>query len=205
MQLVPNIFKALRRINFQMCSYIYTPYAKLMLFLNGCKIGLGLTVNGILKVYVTRRGKVIIGNNCTINSGDNFNIIGRQQKNTFWVEGLLTIGDNVGMSCSSFICNHEIEIGNNVTIGGNVVIYDTDFHSLNPEIRLNKRKDKKNAKWGKVVICDNAFIGAHSTILKGVTIGQNSIVGACSVVTKNIPANEVWAGNPAKLIVKLKC
>lgn len=203
MQLISNVFKALRKINFLIFSYIYTPYAKLKLFLNGAQVGGGLTVNGILNIYVTRRGKVLIGNNCTINSGENFNIIGRQQKNIFWVEGVLTIGNNVGMSCSAFICNHEIEIQDNVTIGGNVVIYDTDFHSLNPEIRLNKLQDKSSAQWGKVTICDNAFIGAHSTILKGVTIGKNSIVGACSVVAKDIPENEIWAGNPAKLIAKL--
>ena len=93
-----------------------------------------------------------------------------------------------------------ITIGDNVTIGGNTVIYDTDFHSLNPEIRLNKSIDKLNAKSGKVTIKDNVFIGAHSTILKGVTIGFNSVVGACSVVTRDIPDNEIWAGNPAQFI-----
>jgi acetyltransferase-like isoleucine patch superfamily enzyme len=51
-----------------------------------------------------------------------------------------------------------------------------------------------------VIIEDNVFIGAHSTILKGVTIGVNSVIGACSVVTKDIPANQIWAGNPARFI-----
>jgi acetyltransferase-like isoleucine patch superfamily enzyme len=50
------------------------------------------------------------------------------------------------------------------------------------------------------VICDNVFIGAHSIVLKGVTIGENSIIGSGSVVTKSIPANQIWAGNPAKII-----
>lgn len=54
-----------------------------------------------------------------------------------------------------------------------------------------------------MVIEDNVFIGARCIILKGVTIGENSIVGAGSVVTKSIPANEIWAGNPAKFIRKI--
>lgn len=90
-----------------------------------------------------------------------------------------------------------------MTIGGNTVIYDTDFHSLDPNIRFSKTKDKVSAKWGKVSIGNQVFIGAHSTILKGVTIGDNSVIGACSVVTKNIPRNEIWGGNPAKYLAKI--
>ncbi|WP_212635306.1 acyltransferase [Pseudozobellia thermophila] len=51
-----------------------------------------------------------------------------------------------------------------------------------------------------MVIKDRAFIGAYSIILKGVTIGENAIVGAGSVVTKSVPDNQIWAGNPAKFI-----
>ena len=50
---------------------------------------------------------------------------------------------------------------------------------------------------------DNIFIGAHTTIIKGVFIGKKSIIGACSIISKNIPDNEVWAGNPAKFIRKM--
>jgi acetyltransferase-like isoleucine patch superfamily enzyme len=203
MKIVSVFFKAARKLFGSFKLIFYTPFARILFMLNGVDFGENLTVKGFLNVFVTRRGIVKIGDNCKINSGDNFNIIGRQQKNIFWVEGKLSIGNNVGMSCSAIICNHEIEIGNNVTIGGNTVIYDTDFHSLDPTIRKNKLEDKQHAKWGKVCISDNVFIGAHTTILKGVNIGKNSIVGACSVVTKNIPSNEIWAGNPAKCISKI--
>lgn len=106
----------------------------------------------------------------------------------------------MGISSTAIVCQDRVEIGNNVNIGGNVVIYDTDFHSLKPLDRLNREADVKGTKTKPVKIEDNAFIGAHSTILKGVTIGKNSIIGACSVVTKNIPDNEIWAGNPANFI-----
>ena len=58
-------------------------------------------------------------------------------------------------------------------------------------------------KCAPVVIENNVFIGAHCIILKGVSIGENSIIGAGSVVTKNVPANQIWAGNPAKFIRKI--
>jgi acetyltransferase-like isoleucine patch superfamily enzyme len=115
-------------------------------------------------------------------------------------EGTLIIGNNVGMSSTAIVCRHHIEIGDNVNLGGNVVIYDTDFHSLNSESRLNYKIDQIETKIAAVKIGKSAFIGGHSTILKGVEIGENSIIGACSVVTRNVPANEIWAGNPAKKI-----
>ena len=197
------VFKALRRFIEMLVGPIYTPLAKFIFFLNGVSFSNNLMVFGFIKVIVTRRGNFVIGQDFTINSGKNYNLIGRQQKSIFWVEGKLIIGNGVGMSSTAIICNHHIEIGNNVKIGGNTVIYDTDFHSLNPTERLDNKLDRLNAKWGKVVISDNVFIGSHSTILKGVTIGKNTVIGACSVVTKDIPENEVWAGNPAKFIKKI--
>ena len=201
--MIAYIYKIIRKIIRILSKPIYNIYGRVLFIINGIRLPKRMDIRGVMKVHVTRRGIVKIGKNLTINSGKNQNIIGRQQKTTFWVEGKLIIGDNVGISAVALICNHEIKIGNNVTIGGNTVIYDTDFHSLDSSIRKNKSEDKKNAKWGMVTINNNVFIGAHSTILKGVTIGENSIIGACSVITKDLPANEVWAGNPARLIKKL--
>lgn len=196
------IFKAIRKIFHTFRNPIYTPINKLTLFLNGVKIESSFVSKGLIKVFVTRKGKVTIGKNFKVNSGPNHNIIGRQQKLTLWVDGELTIGDNVGISSTAIICQEKITIGNNVTIGGNTVIYDTDFHSLDHNIR-GTVNDRKNTNRKPVQLDDNVFIGAHTTILKGVTIGKNSIVGACSVVTKNIPENEIWAGNPARFIKSL--
>jgi acetyltransferase-like isoleucine patch superfamily enzyme len=145
---------------------------------------------------------VVIGRNFIMNNAKRFNLIGRHQRCSIQVtnEGRLTIGDNVGISFTAIVCSNEISIGNNVKIGGNVAIYDTDFHSLVAKHRTDKDDDVRNAKSSPVVIEDNVFVGAHSTILKGVTIGKNSVIGACSVVSKNVPPNEIWAGNPATFI-----
>lgn len=201
--LVSFVFKGFRKILEKLIASFYTPCARLIFYLNNVSVSKGLKVNGIIQVHVTRRGVVSIGKNFHINSGNRYNVIGRQQKSIIWTEGQLIIGENVGISSTAIICNFRIEIGNNVKMGGNTVIYDTDFHNLNPEIRAKSSEDKKTAHKAAVVIKDNVFIGAHSTILKGVVIGENSVIGACSVVTKSIPANEIWGGNPAKKIKDL--
>lgn len=79
------------------------------------------------------------------------------------------------------------------------MIFDTDFHSLDWRDRKDGTDIQKRKK-SPVVIKSLAFIGANSIILKGVTIGERSIVGAGSVVTKDIPDGEIWAGNPAQFI-----
>lgn len=112
----------------------------------------------------------------------------------------LTIGDNVGISGGGICVQTEVRIGNGVQLGAGAFITDTDFHPL--ALGANRRSHE-NALTAPVVIDDNVFIGMNSIILKGVHIGQNSIVGAGSVVAKSIPPNEVWAGNPAKFIKKL--
>ena len=92
-----------------------------------------------------------------------------------------------------------IKIGNNVLIAPNVLIMDSDFHIPWPV----KDRNQFSIELDKSVeICDNVWIGARSVILKGVTIGCNSIIAAGTVVTKDVPANALAAGNPAKIIKK---
>ena len=158
--------------------------------------------HGIPKINVGIGGKCSIQSGFKMNNRESSNPIGRFHACSLIVgkEGELLIGKNVGMSATAVVCHDKIVIGNNVNIGGNVAIYDTDFHSLNPNDRLNREEDIKQTKTKPIKIGNNVFIGAHSTILKGVSIGDNAVIGACSLVSKDIPSNEVWAGNPAKFI-----
>jgi acetyltransferase-like isoleucine patch superfamily enzyme len=91
-------------------------------------------------------------------------------------------------------------LGNMYLSGGDCKIYDTDFHSLNFEKR--NRLPDNDVRSGAVNIKYGAFIGTGAIILKGVTVGEKSIIGAGSVVACDIPDNEIWAGNPARFIRK---
>ncbi len=158
--------------------------------------------SGWPRVNVTYGARCEIGEGFRSNNRETSNPIGRFSRCSLFVgkNGKLIIGKNVAMSSTAIVCREYIEIGNNVYLGGNVVIYDTDFHSLQPDDRLDSKLDVSNARTAPVIIGNNVFIGAHSTILKGVNIGNNTVIGACSVVTHDIPANEIWAGNPAQRI-----
>lgn len=157
-------------------------------------------------IAVDPNGQCVIGDNFRMSNGVRFNPIGFPQPCQIVVtaNAKLTIGNNVGISQAAIICHHSITIGDDVKLGGGVKIYDTNFHSLNHEMRRNRELDLKNKKCRSVVIEHDAFIGAGSIILSGVTIGENSIVAAGSVVSKSVPANEIWGGNPAKFIKKIE-
>ena len=107
------------------------------------------------------------------------------------------------MSHSSQICNHftvvvegpGVEIGSDVLIGSHVSIYDSDFHEIAPDKRVGG-----TPKMGKVTIGDNVWIGDRVMILKGSSIGENSVVAAGAVVSGEFPANVVIGGVPAKVI-----
>lgn len=151
----------------------------------------------MLDVY----GSFIFGNNLIINT------IGVDMfTNTHIVvcpNAILSIGNNSGITLTAIYCAEKIEIGNYVNIGAGCLVMDTNFHSTNWEIRMDRKKDIINAKTAPVKIDDFVFIGARSIICKGVHIGEKSLVAAGSVVVKDIPAGELWGGNPAKFIKKI--
>ena len=110
---------------------------------------------------------------------------------------MLSIGREFAMSGGSLVAADRIIIGNHVTIGANSVLIDTDFHPIEPSARNTAPQAGETAP---VIIEDHVFIGMNCLVLKGVKIGQGSMVGAGSVVSSDIPAGVVAAGNPARVI-----
>ena len=102
------------------------------------------------------------------------------------------IGDNVLISPGVRILSaKDITIGNNVMLASNVYISDSDWHDVYDRIETPGKSEK-------IIIKENAWIGEGSKISKGVTIGENSIIGLGSIVTADVPDNKIYAGNPAK-------
>lgn len=160
-----------------------------------------IKING--KLFLRNKGVLIIKKNVIINSKYSANPIGGQTFTSLVVgkNGVLKIEDESGISNSAIVCMEKITIGKQVYIGGDCKIYDTDFHSVNRNDRM--KRPEINKKTSPIIIKDGVFIGTGCIILKGVTIGENSVIGAGSVVTKNIPKFEVWGGNPVKFIKKI--
>lgn len=111
-------------------------------------------------------------------------------------EAEITIGNgNVFNNNVTLIANERIVIGDGCLIGDQVAIYDSDFHEINPTTRKQGAGPTR-----PVMVGNNVWLGSRVMVLKGVTIGDNSVIGAMSLVTKSIPANCLAAGNPAKVI-----
>lgn len=198
-----NLIRLLIALNHRIANTSAQLYTRLLLSAYNVSFS-SVRTTGTPVLMINRKGCMKIGKNFSMHNIIYGNPIGCYEKCTFYVsEGCsIEIGDNVGISQSALISYSSIKIGNNVKIGGGSCLWTTDFHSLDADIRRSSQ-DLKNRICKPITICDNVFIGAKSIILKGVTIGENSIIGAGSVVAKSVPANEIWAGNPAKFIRKI--
>lgn len=177
---------------------LYPHINRLILKANGAVFGKNLQIPGKVS-WLIEGSKLNIGDNFYLSSGNGVNPIASNLQADVYVEpgAALTIGNNVGMSSTRLWIHESVRIGNNVKIGGCVLITDTDAHPMDYVVRRSSNDGTKSAP---VVIEDDVWVGAHCIILKGVTIGARSIIGAGSVVTNSIPVDCVAAGNPCRVI-----
>ncbi len=160
-------------------------------------LGQGLRIEQL--PYIRGNGELLIGDNVYISGkiGIGFASSPTRQSPT------LRIGNNsfIGHDCM-FQMRKNITIGNHCLLAGGIIIQDNNGHPLDPENR-KANLPVSDDEVHPVIIKDGAWIGRRVMILKGVTVGENSVVGAGSVITKDIPDNAVAAGNPAKVIKAL--
>lgn len=154
----------------------------------------------ILRTY--SNGKIIIGDNVVFNSSNKKNLVGLTGPTIVCAQcnAEISIGANSGFSSVVINAMDGIRIGENVNIGGNVRIFDHDFHPLDwKDRRLPEKRD--NIRKLPVCIGDDVFVGTNAIILKGTRIGDRSIIAAGSVVFGlDIPPDSMVKGNPAQLV-----
>jgi acetyltransferase-like isoleucine patch superfamily enzyme len=162
------------------------PFAWLGFRLAGVEIAQGWSCYGLPILQVHRQSRLKIGANASFRSSVYSNPLGV---------------NHACLLCTwSIVCAEKITIGNRVFMGANSTITDTDFHPIEAATRNERPADGATAP---ITIGDDVFIGMNCLILKGVSIGSGVVIGAGSVVTKDIPAGVVAAGNPAKVIREL--
>jgi acetyltransferase-like isoleucine patch superfamily enzyme len=175
-----------------------TSISYILLLASGVKFGRGVLFDGVIRVVnYPKMDSVVIGNKCKFNSSSRSNLIGVNHKciiSTHLEGAKIRIGEKCGFSGTVIASFKSIEIGNNVRCGANTVITDSDWHLDDPRVGPPR----------PVVIKDNVWLGYNAVVLKGVTIGENSIIGAGSIVVSDIPANVIAAGNPCVVIKQLQ-
>lgn len=189
------MFLFLRFCRLYIYRSLFSFYTKKILFLKGIRFGKRNTFYGVPKFSRQPLSTISFGNNNTFRSDESSNLIGVNHKcilSTHKKGALIQIGENCGFSGVTIGALGKIIIGNNVLCGANSVITDFDWHST---------RYPSGSK--SVIIHDNVWLGLNTVVLKGVEIGQNSIIGANSIVINNIPENVIAAGNPCRILKKI--
>ena len=161
-------------------------------------VGKGCHFRGKM-IFRRNPGSIItIGNNCKFYSAAWSNMVGINRQcilGTMRPNAKITIGDETGLSGTIIIADESIKIGSNVLCGANVTIIDCDSHHV-----IRSQEGITDPPSAPVVIGSNVWLDMNVIVLKGVTIGHNTVIAANSVVTKNLPSNVLAAGQPAKIV-----
>lgn len=171
----------------------------------GATISRSVRFLGMPIISLARDSCIEIGDNCVLCSVSEYTALGVNHPvvlRTLQTGAHIRIAADTGISGASICAAISVEIGAHCLLGANVTIADTDFHALASENR-RYNTNPVDIACAPVVIEDNVFLGASVIVLKGVTIGRNSVIGAGSVVTRSIPADCIAVGNPARVICQL--
>lgn len=175
----------------------------------GIKYGKGVLLQGTPVIFNKKGAEMSIGEGCVIKSAFLSNLVGLYSRTiivTREAGAVIRIGANVGISGATIYARERITIGDNVCIGGNCKILDNDFHPLDWEARnrMCRGMGEEEIPSRAIEIGANCFLGCNSIILKGTVLGEGCVVGAGAVVSGRFAENSVIAGNPARVIRRLR-
>jgi acetyltransferase-like isoleucine patch superfamily enzyme len=200
---MPTFFDTPWKLTNLFASIVAHPFAWLILCLNGISFPPGSRFIGIPIIQKHRRSSMHLGKGMQLRSTPTGNPLGANRPVILctWQAGAeLKIGEFFGMTGGTICAAQSITIGDHVIIGANSSVIDTDFHpldyatrSITPQAGISR----------PIVIEDEVFIGMNSIVLKGVRIGRGSVIGAGSVVTRDIPPGVIAAGNPARVLQEI--
>jgi acetyltransferase-like isoleucine patch superfamily enzyme len=156
---------------------------------------------GLPLVKIAPGAQIRLGNAVLLNSRQESNSAGLPHPCILAAnlpQSFIAIGDGCGVSGSSISAKSHITIGNKVLVGAGACIWDNDFHPLDAARR--SENPTAGILAAPIVIEDEVFIGARALILKGVRIGRGAVIGAGAVVTRDVGAGDIVAGNPARVV-----
>jgi len=176
------------------------PQIRLLFYLNGIQWRQGWRLYGVPIIQKHRQSRMSFGPGLQMRSSPRSNPLSPSHPVVLatWQSGSqLEVGANFAMTGGVLCAAERIIIGNHVSVGANTTIIDTDFHPLSA---IERHIDPTQGKTAEVIIEDDVFIGMNCLVLKGVTIGHGSVVGAGSVVTRDVLPCTIVAGNPASFV-----
>ena len=171
----------------------YTLYSRLLSSWWGVSLGPGCSFYGAPCFRRHPGSRISIAGSCEFLSSHTSNLIGINRPcmiSTLAEKAVIEIGANCGFSGTVIGCASKIILGDDVRCGANTLITDTDWHT----------DDSRTGPDAAVFIGKNVWLGFNVTVLKGVTIGENTLVAAGSLVTRSLPPNVIAAGAPASVI-----
>tara|TARA_R110002020_G_scaffold89684_1_gene218976 strand:- start:2475 stop:3119 length:645 start_codon:yes stop_codon:yes gene_type:complete len=198
--MISELYYASLTVGRKCVQYIAGQFSALSARGAGANIGSGVRFKGMAIVSMVKNSTIIIGSKTVLVSSSSATVLGVRGPTilrTLSEGARISIGEDCGLSGAVICAHREVSIGAGALLGADVMVFDSDFH---PVDHLSRRYASISLEYGvaPVRIGKNVFIGTRSIICKGVTIGDNSVVAAGSVVTKDVAPNVVVGGVPAR-------
>jgi acetyltransferase-like isoleucine patch superfamily enzyme len=202
-QVIRQVRDAPWKLKNELRRWLAYPRVRFLFAMNGIPWDCSWRIHGVPIIQKHRNSRMSFGPGLGLRSSIQSNPLAPNHPVvlTTWRKGAcLEIGANFAMTGGTICAAQRIVIGNNVTVGANTTITDTDFHALDGKQR---RLESTGGGTAGIVIEDDVFVGMNCLILKGVKVGEGSVIGAGSVVTADVPPHVIAAGNPTKVIREL--